>query len=131
MFIFRLDAASGVPTYRQLVDQVRIAITLGYLKDGDQLPTVRDVAASLAINPNTIAKAYRELELGGLAAAKPGLGTFVIADDRADSSHEYLKLRASLMRWLAAANAAGLSDGEVTALFAATKAAFLDARNVA
>ena len=68
---FRLDAATGVPTYLQLVQQVEHALRLGYLKPGDQLPKVRDVVASLAINPNTVLKAYRELETKGLAAAGP------------------------------------------------------------
>ena len=68
---FRLDAASGVPTYLQLVHQVEHALRLGYLKPGDQLPKVRDVVASLAINPNTVLKAYKELETKGLAAAGP------------------------------------------------------------
>ncbi len=74
---FRLDAASGVPTYLQLVQQVEHALRLGYLEPGDQLPKVRDVVASLAINPNTVLKAYRELETKGLAAGRPGQGTFV------------------------------------------------------
>ena len=69
---FRLDATSGVPTYLQLVQQVEHALRLGYLKPGDQLPKVRDVVASLAINPNTVLKAYRDLEGKGLAAAGPG-----------------------------------------------------------
>ena len=68
---FRLDPGSGVPTYLQLVHQVEHALRLGYLKPGDQLPKVRDAVASLAINPNTVLKAYRELETKGLAAAGP------------------------------------------------------------
>ena len=76
---FRLDAASGVPTYLQLVQQVEHALRLGYLKPGDQLPKVRDVVASLAINPNTVLKAYRELETKGLTAGRPGQGTFIEA----------------------------------------------------
>ena len=70
---FRLDAASGVPTYLQLVHQVKHALRLGYLKPGDQLPKVRDVVASLAINPNTVLKAYKELETKGLTAGRPGV----------------------------------------------------------
>src|SRR5580658_8597799 len=69
---FRLDPASGVPTYMQLVQQVEHALRLGYLEPGDQLPKVRDVVASLAINPNTVLKAYRELETKGLAVGRPG-----------------------------------------------------------
>src|ERR1700736_6571389 len=74
---FRLDPASGVPTYLQLVQQVEHALRLGYLKPGDQLPTVKGTVAALAINPNTVLKAYRELEHRGLAAGRPGQGTFV------------------------------------------------------
>src|SRR5262249_61276907 len=76
---FRLDPASGVPTYLQIVQQVEQALRLGYLVPGDQLPRVKDVVESLAINPNTVLKAYRELEHRGLAAGRPGLGTFVLA----------------------------------------------------
>src|SRR5271165_3769346 len=76
---FRLDAASGVPTYLQLVHQVEHALRLGYLKLGDQLPKVRDVVAALAINPNTVLKAYKELETKGLTAGRPGQGTFIQA----------------------------------------------------
>ena len=76
---FRLDPASGVPTYLQLVHQVEHALRLGYLNPGDQLPKVRDVVASLAINPNTVSKAYRELETKGLIVGRPGQGTFILA----------------------------------------------------
>ena len=76
---FRLDPTSGVPTYLQLVQQVEQALRLGYLKPGDQLPRVREVVASLAINPNTVLKAYRELETKGLATGRPGQGTFIQA----------------------------------------------------
>src|SRR5689334_17848532 len=76
---FRLDPASGVPTYLQLVRQVEDALLVGYLKPGDQLPKVRQVVAELAINPNTVLKAYRELDYKGLASGRPGQGTFVEA----------------------------------------------------
>src|SRR5260221_4752461 len=76
---FRLDLASGVPTYLQLVHQVEHALRLGYLAPGDQLPTVRDVVASLAVNPNTVLKAYRELETKGLTVGRPGPGPFIQA----------------------------------------------------
>src|SRR6476659_4645184 len=76
---FRLDPSSGVPTYLQLVQQVEHALRLGYLKAGDQVPKVRDVVASLAINPNTVLKAYRELETKGLTTGRPGQGTFIQA----------------------------------------------------
>src|SRR5580700_2510279 len=78
MFRFRLDGSSGVPPYLQLVHQVRQSLLLGYLREGDQLPTVKEVAGDLAINPNTVVKAYRQLEHEGLAAGRPGQGTFII-----------------------------------------------------
>ncbi len=77
MFRFRLDGSSGVPPYLQLVHQVRQSLLLGYLQEGDRLPTVKDVAGDLAINPNTVVKAYRQLEHEGLAGGRPGQGTFI------------------------------------------------------
>jgi GntR family transcriptional regulator len=74
---FHLDARSGIAPYLQIVGQVQQALLLGLLKEGDKLPTVREVVAKVAINPNTVSKAYRELEYLGLAAAKPGVGTFI------------------------------------------------------
>src|SRR3979411_2225961 len=76
-FEFRLDLRSGVPVYRQLIDQVRSGMALGSLTAGDQLPTVRQMAVDLAINPNTVMRAYRELELGGLLETQQGTGTFM------------------------------------------------------
>jgi len=115
---FRLDAASGVPTYLQLVHQVEHALRLGYLKLGDQLPKVRDVVASLAINPNTVLKAYKELETKGLAAGRPGQGTFVRATLSQVALPELTVLRRSLLGWLASADAAGLDEDGMVALFA-------------
>src|SRR6266853_6040031 len=97
---FRLDAASGVPTYLQLVHQVENALRLGYLELGDQLPKVRDVVASLAINPNTVSKAYRELETKGLIVGRPGQGTFVQATLSQVALQELTELRSSLSGWL-------------------------------
>ena len=77
MIEFHLDSRSGVSPYLQIVQQVRQALRLGLLHEGDQLPTVKEVVAQLAINPNTVLKAYRELEHEGLASARPGVGTFV------------------------------------------------------
>src|SRR5260221_5621782 len=94
---FRLDPASGVPTYLQLVQQVEHALRLGYLKPGDQLPKVRDVVASLAINPNTVLKAYRDLEAKGLAAGRPGQGTFVQAGLSQVTLPQLARLRKSLL----------------------------------
>src|SRR5215218_2129943 len=100
---FRIDAHSGVPPYRQLVHQVRQALHLGLLREGDQLPTVKDVVGQVAINPNTVLKAYRELEHEGLAAGRPGLGTFVTRSLAGSSLAAHGALRADLTRWLAKA----------------------------
>jgi GntR family transcriptional regulator len=114
---FRLDPASGVPTYLQLVQQVEHALRLGYLRPGDQLPKVRDVVAALAINPNTVLKAYKELETKGLAAGRPGLGTFIQATLSQVALPELAGLRKALLGWLAAADAAGLDEAGMVALF--------------
>ena len=114
---FRLDPASGVPTYLQLVQQVEHALRLGYLKPGDQLPKVRDVVAALAINPNTVLKAYKELEIKGLAAGRPGQGTFVQTTLSQVSLPELAVLRKSMLGWLAAAGSAGLDEDGMVALF--------------
>jgi GntR family transcriptional regulator len=113
---FRLNAASGVPTYLQLVQQVEHALRLGHLKPGDQLPKVRDVVASLAINPNTVLKAYRELEIKGLAVGRPGQGTFIQATLSQVALPELAVLRRSLLGWLATADAAGLDEDGIVAL---------------
>ena len=114
---FRLDTGSGVPTYLQLVQQVEHALRLGYLKPGDQLPKVRDVVSSLAINPNTVLKAYRELETKGLAAGRPGQGTFVQATLSQVALPELTALRRTLMGWMGSADAAGLDEDGIVALF--------------
>ena len=114
---FRLDPGSGVPTYLQLVQQVEHALRLGYLKPGDQLPKVRDVVALLAINPNTVLKAYRELETKGLAAGKPGQGTFVQATLSQVELAELTALRRTLLGWLGTADTAGLDEDGIVALF--------------
>jgi GntR family transcriptional regulator len=114
---FRLNPASGVPTFLQLVRQVEHALSLGHLTVGDQLPTVREVVASLAINPNTVSKAYRELEHLGVAGGRPGQGTFIIAAPSVISPAEQRALRRGLDRWLAHARSAGLDAEGMTALF--------------
>src|SRR5262249_6285879 len=115
--VFRLEPSSGVPTYLQLVQQVEQALRLGHLQPGDQLPRVRDVIGALAINPNTVLKAYRELEHRRLIAGRPGQGTFVQAPVGGVPAHEDAALRRSLRRWLASARAAGLDELSVAALF--------------
>jgi GntR family transcriptional regulator len=116
---FRLDPASGVPTYLQLVHQVEHAMRLGYLALGDQLPKVRDVVAELAINPNTVLKAYKELETKGLAVGRPGQGTFIIeAALKQVRLPELNELRRSLVSWVKEADAAGLDEDGIAALVA-------------
>src|SRR5215207_4599504 len=100
---FSLDGRSGVSPYLQLVRQVRHALRLGLLRKGDQLPTVKDVVSRLAINPNTVLKAYRELEHEGLVAARPGIGTFVTRTLADDTLAAHGPLRQDLLRWLAKA----------------------------
>jgi GntR family transcriptional regulator len=123
---FRLDPASGVPTYLQLVHQVEQALRLGYLQEGDRLPTVREAVESLAINPNTVQKAYRELEHRGLAAGKPGQGTFITGTLPRAGLAEQAVLSKSLLTWLRAADDAGLDGEGIAALFAASLRDFLD-----
>jgi len=117
---FSLDGRSGVSPYLQVVQQVRQAMRLGLLREGDQLPTVKDVVARLAINPNTVLKAYRELERDGLVAARPGIGPFVTRTltDASLAAHE--PLRKDLQRWLAKARLAGLDEESIDALFTST-----------
>lgn len=85
-FAFHLDSHSGVPVYRQIIDQVQAAISAGILAVGDQLPTVRQVAVDLVINPNTVSRAYREMEIRGTVDTQQGSGTFI-----ADKKIEYAK----------------------------------------
>jgi DNA-binding transcriptional regulator YhcF (GntR family) len=123
---FRIDPRSGVAPYRQLVQQVRQALRLGLLHEGDQLPTVKDVVGQVAINPNTVLKAYRELEHEGLAAGRPGVGTFVTRSLADSSLAAHRGLQADLARWLSKARRAGLDDDSITALFEATFRAAAD-----
>jgi GntR family transcriptional regulator len=117
---FRIDTGSGVAIYLQLVHQVENALRLGHLRVGDQLPRVRDVVGALSINPNTVAKAYRELEHKGYVAGRVGQGTFIVASPATVAPDELNALRESLVRgWLGDAIAAGLSEEEIIALFMA------------
>ena len=117
MIEFHLDGRSGVAPYLQLVQQVRRAVRLGLLREGDQLPTVKEVVGRLAINPNTVLKAYRELEHAGLASARPGVGTFVTATLSDASLAGHAPLRRELHRWMTRARSAGLDDESIEALF--------------
>ncbi|WP_030443482.1 GntR family transcriptional regulator [Actinoplanes subtropicus] len=116
MIEYRLDPTSGVPTYLQIVRQVEHALRLGLLQPGDQLPKVKDVVAALAINPNTVLKAYRDLERKGIATGRPGQGTFVQETLNVVPLEGVRLLRRGLDRWLAQAAAAGLDDDAVRAL---------------
>jgi GntR family transcriptional regulator len=117
MIEFHLDTHSGVAPYLQIVHQVRRALKLGLLHEGDQLPTVKEVVARVAINPNTVLKAYRELEHDGLVAARPGVGTFVTRTLSDPSLAAHGPLRQDLSLWLAKARRAGLDDESIEALF--------------
>jgi GntR family transcriptional regulator len=114
---FHLDSRSGVSPYLQLIHQVRHALRLGLLSEGDQLPTVKDVVGRLAINPNTVLKAYRELEYEGLVSARAGVGTFVTKSLADESLAAHGPLREDLKRWLTQARRAGLDPESIEALF--------------
>jgi len=117
MIKFYLDNRSGVAPYLQLVQQVKHALRLGFLQPGDQLPTVREVVASIAINPNTVFKAYRELEREGMVESRPGSGTFIQKTLAVPSRAHLETLRASLLPWLSSAFDTGLDSESITALF--------------
>ena len=120
MIEFHLDTRSGVAPYLQLVRQVRQALRLGLLHEGDQLPTVKEVVAQMAINPNTVLKAYRQLEHEGLVGVRQGVGTFVTRTLAGASLAAHGPLRTDLRRWLAKARLAGLDDESIEALFQTT-----------
>jgi GntR family transcriptional regulator len=127
--VFRLDSRSGVPTYLQLVQQVENAIRLGYLRRGDQLPRIKDVVVSLSINPNTVLKAYRDLEQKGLIGGHPGLGTFVKAEPETVGLPELTALRRDLVTgWLRKAAATGLDEDGIVALFTSALGDFRNMR---
>jgi GntR family transcriptional regulator len=125
---FVLDGRSRLSTFVQLVEQVKQSLRVGLLQPGDQLPRVREVAEALAINPNTVLKAYRELELEGLAEGRPGVGTFIIATLAGPSLTQQAELRDELVAWLGKAEAAGLSHDDVNALIETTLRAGIDRR---
>ncbi|MEU6954777.1 GntR family transcriptional regulator [Streptomyces sp. NPDC045714] len=121
---FRIDRRSGVATYLQIVQQTKQALRLGVLEPGDRLPTAREVVEATAINPNTVLKAYRELEREGLVEARRGLGTFVsrtlgTLGGAADATAADAPLRTELADWARRARAAGLEKDDVGALFTA------------
>jgi GntR family transcriptional regulator len=120
MIIFRLDTTSGLVPYLQLVQQVKQALRLGQLEVGDQLPTVKAAVTQLAINPNTVLKAYRELEYEGLIASRPGQGTFVTRSLAGPSLASHTALRREFLRWVRRAQQAGLDPESIEALFTNT-----------
>lgn len=118
MIEFHLEGRSGVPTYLQIVHQVRQAVRLGILRPGDQLPTVKEVVAQLTINPNTVLHAYRQLDLEGIVEGRRGVGTFVASDVPPIEPVDVKSLRSSLQRWIEQARATGLDEESMGALFA-------------
>src|SRR5262245_28220635 len=116
MIEFRLDPRTLVAPYLQITRQVKNALRLGRLRVGDQLPTVKEVVGTLAINPNTVLKAYRELEHEGFVQGRPGLGTFVVKGSDRPPPDTHLALRRGLLRWLKSAADAGLDHEDVVAL---------------
>jgi GntR family transcriptional regulator len=117
MIEFYLDRTSGVATYLQLVHQVKQALRLGLLRPGDRLPTAKEVVAQLGINPNTVLKAYRDLEREALVAPRPGQGTFVQQSLVSPSLAGTDRLQRALASWVRDARAAGLTAEDMTALF--------------
>ena len=118
---FRLNPSSGVPTYVQLINQVEQALRIGYLNVGDRLPRIKEVVESLAINPNTVLKAYKELEIKGIASGRPGIGTFIVASPPSHSAEEFDKLRQEFIDgWLKSALKVGLDHADIITLVQST-----------
>jgi len=120
MISFRVDGRSGVPPYLQLVQQVRQALRMGLLEVGDQLPTVREVVAAVAVNPNTVLKAYRDLEREGLLEARAGQGTFVRALPPGPPPRTFSRFGITLARWVRDAREAGLDNEAIESLLKLT-----------
>ncbi|HEY0999847.1 MAG TPA: GntR family transcriptional regulator [Streptosporangiaceae bacterium] len=120
MISFRVDSRSVVPPYLQIVQQVRQALRMGLLDAGDKLPAVREVVAATAVNPNTVLKAYRDLEREGLIEARPGHGTFVLKRPPGPPPGTVSRLGRSLARWVRQAREAGLDDESIESLLRVT-----------
>jgi DNA-binding transcriptional regulator YhcF (GntR family) len=120
MIELRIDSGSGLPAYLQIVQQVKHALRLGLLVPGDQMPTIRELVASLAINPNTVMKAYRELEMEGLIGGRPGQGTFILQTIPGAALQDLEEMRARLNQWFTRARELGLDDESIVALFTTT-----------
>jgi GntR family transcriptional regulator len=117
---FHLNSKSGVPPYLQLVQQVEQALRVGHISVGDQLPTVKQVVAEVALNPNTVMKAYRELENAGVVVGRQGVGTFVVLRPAGPPASTHVRLSRSLARWVEGARAHGLDDAAIEALLRST-----------
>jgi GntR family transcriptional regulator len=117
---FRIDTKSGLAPYAQLVQQVKQALRLGWLQPGDKLPTAHEVAAGVAINPNTVQKAYKELEYEGLVVGRPGQGTFIERSLSQSSPASLAALTRRLERWIVAARGAGLDEDGIMDVVRAT-----------
>ena len=120
MINFRVDGRSGVAPYLQIVRQVRQALRMGILDVGDQLPSVREVVTAVAVNPNTVLKAYRDLEREGLVEARAGQGTFVRARPPGPPPGTHSRLGRSLARWVREAREAGLDEESMESLLRVT-----------
>ena len=116
MIQFRIDSRSGVPPYLQIVRQVEHAVRLGLLQAGDRLPTVKEIAGELAVNPNTVLKAYRELDHRGLTEGKVGNGTFITSSVSVVAPAQRKLLRRGLHGWMRGARDAGLSNADIDAM---------------
>lgn len=116
MIDFRLNPHSGTPPYLQVIQQVKHAMRMGILRPGDQLPTAKSVVSQLAINVNTVLKAYRDLEHEGLVEGRPGVGTFVLRVPPGPSPETQAVLRTSLEAWLATALRAGMDAESIEGL---------------
>ncbi|MFE2065180.1 GntR family transcriptional regulator [Streptomyces sp. NPDC059467] len=119
MIDYRIDRGSGVPAYVQIVEQTERALRMGTLQVGDKLPTAREVVAATAINPNTVLRAYRDMEQTGLVELRRGLGTFVTRSLARPGSEDDSPLRREVTDWVARARAAGLERADVLALVTA------------
>jgi GntR family transcriptional regulator len=128
---FRVDSRSVVPPYLQIVQQVRQALRMGLLDAGDKLPAVREVVAATAVNPNTVLKAYRDLEREGLIEARPGHGTFVLKRPPGPPPGTHSRLGRSLARWVRQAREAGLDDESIESLLRVTLRAAAEEEEIA
>jgi GntR family transcriptional regulator len=121
---YRIDRGCGIPAYVQIVEQTERALRMGTLRVGDKLPTAREVVAATAINPNTVLRAYRDMEQAGLVELRRGLGTFVTRSLARPGAEDDSPLRADLTAWTARARAAGLERADILALVTATLDAY-------